>query len=74
MEITSKLSEWHSDEIMIVEPNIKELPKSLTNCRLVDSHEAITKSDIIVLLVDHKEFFSIDFNNKYLIDTKGIKK
>ena len=74
MEITSKLSEWHSNEIMIVEPNIKELPKSLTNCRLVDSHEAITKSDIIVLLVDHKEFFNIDFNNKYLIDTKGIKK
>lgn len=31
MEITSKLSEWHSNEIMIVEPNIKELPKSLTN-------------------------------------------
>tara|TARA_B110000908_G_C10242375_1_gene446802 strand:+ start:1060 stop:2334 length:1275 start_codon:yes stop_codon:yes gene_type:complete len=74
MEITSKLSEWHSDEIMIVEPNIKKLPQSLTNCRLVDSHEAITKSDIIVLLVDHKEFFSIDFSNKNLIDTKGIKK
>ena len=72
MEVVSKLSSWHANEILVVEPNINKLPKSLSNCTLVDPQEALDKSDIVVLLVDHKEFYDLDFKNTNIIDTKGI--
>ena len=65
-------------EIMIVEPNITEIPSSLAelkNVKLVDTLSAIKSSDIVVGLVDHDEFKSIKkeyFNEKILIDTRGI--
>ena len=58
-------------ELLVCEPNLE-------NCNEFDLHdfqEAIAKSDIVLLLVDHKQFKSLksaDFSEKVLIDTRGI--
>ena len=64
-------------EILVVEPNIDELPRELqnNNVRLVTTEEALVNAEIIVLLVSHKEFLDIDrtrLAGKQIIDTKGI--
>lgn len=60
-----------------VEPNISELPKRLKgfdNVTLTALDEAITKADVVLLLVDHKEFKALPqehLASKSVIDTKG---
>ena len=60
-----------------VEPNISELPKRLKgfdNVTLTALDEAITKADVVLLLVDHKEFKALGttfLEGKTVIDTKG---
>jgi len=34
--------------------------------------EAIPYVDIAVILVNHKEFYQLDFSDKIVLDTKGI--
>lgn len=74
--ITKQIMNSHAGTVYTVEPNIKELPKTFDNkADLVDITTATTESDIIVLLVDHKEFKGAKelLNNKALvIDTRGI--
>lgn len=74
--ITKQIMNSHAGTVYTVEPNIKELPKIFDNkADLVDITTATTESDIIVLLVDHKEFKGAKelLNNKALvIDTRGI--
>ena len=66
------------DKVFIVEPNISDLPNNLNGnkkCELVDLDYALEKADIVLLLVDHKEFLSINkdvLNSKEIIDTRGI--
>ena len=63
------------NKIFIVEPNIKKIPRSLTNAKLVNLNLAISSADIVLLLVDHAEFKNIDLSilsGKHIIDTRGI--
>jgi UDP-N-acetyl-D-mannosaminuronic acid dehydrogenase len=76
MEIAEKLCALGDLDILCVEPNITSIPKSLIDkIALVDLESAISEADIILLLVDHKEFKAINksrFSGKQLIDTRGI--
>jgi UDP-N-acetyl-D-mannosaminuronic acid dehydrogenase len=77
VEIVKILSETNIGEIQIVEPHIKELPKylKLKNVKLTDINEALRNSDIVLILVDHDSFYSIDKNllkERIVIDTKGL--
>lgn len=72
MAITQAISEWHLGKVLIVEPNIQMLPDSLSKCQLISHDEAISKSDIIIMLVNHKEFYELDYEDKIVIDTKGV--
>ena len=74
MAITQTISEWHPGEVLVVEPNIKSLPESLGKCQLVSHDVAIMQADIVVILVNHKEFYGLDFSNIKVIDTRGILK
>jgi len=62
----------------IVEPNISSLPKEInarSNVKLVDTESALEHADIVVGLVDHKEFNSISaarLHEKIVIDTRGM--
>ncbi|WP_264448457.1 UDP-N-acetyl-D-mannosamine dehydrogenase [Bacillus cereus] len=77
VEIVKHLSNLNIGEISIVEPHITSLPINLDreNVTLMTLEEAITKSDIILLLVDHDVFKAIDKNmlkEKIVIDTRGF--
>jgi UDP-N-acetyl-D-mannosaminuronic acid dehydrogenase len=77
VEIAMFLDELNLKKLLLVEPNISEIPSVFssdsTSLSVVDA--AVIDSDIIVILVDHAEFKVIDrklFSNKILIDTRGI--
>ena len=65
-------------DVLVVEPNIGELPPELAakgNVRLAELREAVEAADIVLLLVDHNSFKEIDrssLQEKIIIDTKGI--
>ncbi|MEC3481816.1 UDP binding domain-containing protein, partial [Bacillus cereus] len=75
--IVKYLTDLDVGEVKVVEPHINSLPKDLVDkdIELVNLYEAITIADIIVVLVDHEVFYSIDKNilkEKIVIDTRGI--
>ncbi|MEB0089483.1 UDP-N-acetyl-D-mannosamine dehydrogenase, partial [Pseudomonas sp. RTI1] len=63
-------------KLLVVEPNIKVLPSGLERkASLCSSEQALTDADIILLLVDHKEFKEItvaELRGRAVIDTRGI--
>lgn len=75
--IANKLASRYNNELLLVEPNISELPESLkgTNATLSSLNAALNQADILLVLVDHDEFRFIEkemLENKIVIDTKGI--
>lgn len=76
LEITKKIAEKNLGRILAVEPNIEELPeKLLGKVELVNLEQALAMADLIVVLVDHRQFLSIDWKNNIkvrVIDTKGV--
>lgn len=70
IKITRKISELHKGRVIAVEPNILELDNETFELRSIKQAEG--EADISVLLVDHKEFRSIEFSGDYIVDTKGI--
>jgi UDP-N-acetyl-D-mannosaminuronic acid dehydrogenase len=77
MEITLKLSSELGPGLLVVEPNITNLPTELENggLELVDLSDAIQRADIIVLLVDHRSFKRFPkgkLAEKIVIDTRGV--
>ncbi|MGH0801236.1 UDP-N-acetyl-D-mannosamine dehydrogenase [Bacillus cereus] len=79
LEIVKKLAGLNIGKVIAVEPHVNELPKSLKdeNISLLTIEDAVMQSDIILVLVDHEIFGSIDFDQlkeKVVIDTKGFIK
>lgn len=78
LHIVERLAREKVGELLVVEPNVKQLPASLgqaNNLKLVDLRQALTAADIVLLLVDHRQFKRIDrdvLKPKITIDTRGI--
>ena len=79
LEIVKRLGVDNPElDIRVVEPNVDELPAVLSNISNLtkqDTKEAITAADVVLLLVNHKEFVNLDqsvLEGKTVIDTKGI--
>lgn len=76
MEIAELLSSWHSGKMLVVEPNIHQLPKKLAgHCELTSVDEALQQADVLVMLVDHHAFKSIpgtQVQQRWIVDTKGV--
>lgn len=79
LNIVKRLGEEHPKlDIRVVEPNVEELPPSLSsvpNLRKQDLADALTDAEVVLLLVNHKEFIALDrseLTGKTVIDTKGI--
>ncbi|QPL06061.1 MULTISPECIES: UDP-N-acetyl-D-mannosamine dehydrogenase [Actinomyces] len=77
--ITKRLAQaLPQGQILAVEPNVEELPAALAelpNVRLDSVMGAIAAADVVVLLVDHKEFKNLDrslLEGKQTVDTRGI--
>lgn len=74
LSIAIEVINMHSGLVMLVEPNIDQLPEGLDDSGLVDFKLACSNSDIHVLLVDHDEFRDQKPNKGIIIDTRGIWK
>jgi len=74
LNITEAVGAMHTGLLMAVEPNIEQLPSSLHSFAALQQLEpALIKADIVVVLVEHKEFKGISIaKNVKLIDMKGI--
>lgn len=71
MAITRKIAQMHKGKVIAVEPNINALDSE--TFELVNLEDAQRKTDIAVLLVDHKEFKLIEKPQvSFIVDTKGV--
>ena len=79
LSIVQQMAEkWPEKNILVAEPNVDELPESLTayqNVQLVDASHAISSSPVVAVLVDHTPFKSLDksvLEGKNVVDTCGM--
>ncbi|MFS2197292.1 UDP-N-acetyl-D-mannosamine dehydrogenase [Pseudomonas sp. Pseusp3] len=76
LAITQQISEIHTGRVLAVEPNISELPSKLAGkLNFADIETALSETDVLVLLVDHKEFKEIPIakiEKLAFVDTRGI--
>lgn len=79
LQIVAELAERRPEvSIHAVEPHIDELPAALSshhNVALTELHDALKRSELIVLLVDHTIFKNIDRSvlaHKIVVDTRGV--
>ncbi|MFV2030302.1 UDP-N-acetyl-D-mannosamine dehydrogenase [Neisseria sp. S1] len=76
LKITEQLAEKYPNQILAVEPNVETLPAKLAakNIRHTKLDKALEEADVLVVLVDHKEFKTIQTASvdAVIVDTKGI--
>ncbi|MDR3442127.1 MAG: UDP-N-acetyl-D-mannosamine dehydrogenase [Legionella sp.] len=76
LEITKQIALSHPGPILAIEPNIEELPIELRKIAELSSMEnAFAEADIILILVDHREFKQrVDdfYKTPRVIDTRGL--
>lgn len=78
VEIVQSLSTDSRVRVLVAEPHCKSLPGQLAtrpNVSLCDVGNAITRADVVVLLVNHQAFRSITSNQlmgKRVLDTRGF--
>lgn len=67
VHIAREMLDVDSAEVLLVEPNIDKLPKTLESGKLVSLSEAIDIADVVAILVAHDEFGKLEFSNKNVI-------
>lgn len=76
VEMITQSATIQVDDIYVVEPNIKNLPKvfsCLEKVKLINAQEAITKAQIIFVLVKHDQFKEIvDWGGAQTFDFSGV--
>jgi len=74
LDIAAEIAKTHSSRVIVVEPNISALPASLDKGELRTPQDALARSQIVVMLVNHRPFLSLKeslFADKVIIDTCG---
>lgn len=76
MEIASNIMATHPGPILVVEPNIRNLPLEMNgNATLIDVHAEPISADIHVILVAHKSFVLIPkaaWESSIVVDACGL--
>lgn len=79
LNITKELAARFPEQtVLAVEPNVEKLPSEFddkANVVLTPYEQAIADADIVVVLVDHREFKEVSatqIKGKTIIDTKGL--
>ncbi len=79
LQVVEDLVKRNIGQIIAVEPNIndEEMPSALSSngVKLTTLENALEKANVIVVLVDHKEFKAADkaqFATKVVIDSRGV--
>ncbi|ANG61157.1 UDP-N-acetyl-D-mannosaminuronic acid dehydrogenase [Marinobacterium aestuarii] len=75
LAITQQITATHPGPVLAVEPNIEQLPKKLEGTvQLSDLDNGLAEADVLVLLVDHREFKEVQSRascSLHVIDTRG---
>ncbi|QDZ09802.1 UDP-N-acetyl-D-mannosamine dehydrogenase [Devosia ginsengisoli] len=77
VEVVKLISELPDATVLAAEPHAQGLPSELEGRGIIfmDALSAISNADIVLLLVDHRQFSFIDpeaLKDKKLIDTRGL--
>lgn len=76
VEICRELVAQHPGPVLAVEPNVDELPPKLKeSLTLTETEAALQQADVVVLLVDHRQFKAIPLaalGNRQFVDTRGV--
>jgi len=78
LDIAQELAQQSNGTVVLIELNIEYMPSAMQGIKsvdLVDIDAALHRADIVVGLVDHKEFKSIDIERMkeiILINTRGV--
>ena len=77
LEIAIELAKKYGARVRVVEPHVAELPKGFdgTGAVKVTLYEALAECDVLVVLVDHKEFKLVPPDvraGKAIYDTRGL--
>ena len=70
--IAKEIIKFHTGSVLLIEPNIDELPLELKGGELCGLSEGLARADIHLLLVDHNEFKDVRPSCGEVIDTRGI--
>ncbi|MCG8709777.1 UDP-N-acetyl-D-mannosamine dehydrogenase [Brenneria sp. 4F2] len=74
--VTEMIARWNVGSTLAVEPNVYQLPPALMGqVKLVDLAAALQTADVLVMLVDHRQFKAVehdDVKQNWVVDTKGV--
>ncbi len=70
--IAKKCAQHHDGPLMVVEPNIEELPALGDRAELVPFERALQEADVHVYLVKHSEFLQAEKPAQFVIDAVGL--
>lgn len=74
--ITHAVAQWHAGKTLAVEPNVEHLPDALAELvTLTGLDEALASADVLLLLVDHRQFKALPagrITQRWIVDTKGV--
>ena len=76
LNIAKQIDLMKFNKVLLVEPNIEQAPNGFkAGTEIIPMDEAIKTADIIILLVDHSPFKTMDLSllsGKQVVDTRGI--
>jgi len=75
LAITQELNNCYKNNVLVVEPNIEQLPSTLDGAELVTIDTALSEADVYVFLVKHHLFIAntSEINNmKAVVDVVGL--
>lgn len=70
LEIAKRLATQHSGPLLVLEPNIEDLPLGLENTTLIKTSAVL--ADVHVMLVDHNIFRHLACPSGNRVDTRGV--
>ncbi|ROR04621.1 UDP-N-acetyl-D-mannosamine dehydrogenase [Erwinia sp. JUb26] len=76
MQVTRLIADWHQGSTLVVEPHVQQLPEKLRDkVTLLALDDALQQADVLVMLVDHRQFKAIQpeaVQQRFIVDTKGV--
>ncbi|KQN60280.1 UDP-N-acetyl-D-mannosamine dehydrogenase [Erwinia sp. E602] len=76
MQVAAMIADWHQGSTLVVEPHIQQLPARLAQkATLLSLDEALQQADVLVMLVDHRQFKAVaaeTVRQPWIVDTKGV--
>jgi len=72
LQVAIRVNDFHSGQLVVIEPNISTLPAALSGAHLADLSQGFGSGDIHVLLVNHREFSGLDFSSIKNVSTFAV--